>query len=343
MEKLYHHLTAEERIELYRLHKAGQSIRSIAKQLGRSPSTLSRELKRNSTPTKVWPGGYEPQRAQQLTERRRHWDNRYKLTKNTNLQTQVHTLLHYGWSPEQIAGTLKHKYGHCVISHEAIYRFIYHRSAQKDYWHRLLPRRKSRRGQLGLRGGSPVLHIKDRVSIHERAIDVQDRQVPGHWEADLMLFSRYGQALLFTHERSSRLLLAYRQPNKAAAPVARQLIRQFQHLPHALSRSITFDNGTEFALHYQLNEQLGMNTYFCDPHAPWQKGGIENAIGRMRRYLPRKTDLGALKPSDLNRLIATYNHTPRKCLDYRTPAEVFCEQLKVLHFKRESTYPLSRV
>jgi IS30 family transposase len=341
MEKRYQHLTLAERIELYRLHRAGCSTRAIATALGRSPGTVSRELKRNSQPTKVWTGGYEPARAQQLAERRRHWDGRFKLARQPTLHIYVRERLIQGWSPEQIAGHLKREAGGCVISHEAIYRFIYHRSAQKDYWHRWLPRHKSRRGRLGLRGGSPVDHIRHRVSILERPAEIDTRLTPGHWEGDLMLFARYGQALLITHERRSRLLLANRQPNKAAAPVARHLLGQFGPLPPSLRQSLTFDNGTEFALHYQLNRQLGMATYFCDPHAPWQKGGIENAIGRMRRRLPRKTDLARLSASQLNRLIATYNHTPRKCLGFRTPAEVFCGFLESLRFKRECTCRLS--
>jgi IS30 family transposase len=343
METTYQHLSISERIELYRLHKEGKSVRAIAQRLSRAPSTISRELQRNSTPTKVWPGGYEPVRAQQLTERRRHWDNRFKLTRDPDLQAYVYTRLWQGWSPEQISGDLVREHGHGVISHESIYRFIYHRSAQKDYWHRFLPRRKSRRGRLGQRGGSPVEHIKDRVSIHERPPAIATRTIPGHWEADLMLFRRYGQALLITHERTSRLLLATHQPNKTAAPVARQLLRQFQALPAALRRSITFDNGTEFAQHHQLNQRLGLPTYFCDPHAPWQKGGIENAIGRMRRRLPRKTDLATLTTAQLNQRIAAYNHTPRKCLGFQTPAAVFCQYLEPLHFKRECTYRLSPV
>lgn len=338
----YQQLTVEERVELYRLIKAGLSLRSIAKILRRSPGTLSRELKRNSASTKVWSGGYEPVRANELAQRRRRWDNRYKLTRDTDLQQHVHNHLLRGWSPEQIAGALAVEQGQCVISHESIYRFIYHRSAQKDYWHRLLPRHKSRRGRLGKRGGSPVDHMKQRVSIHDRPAEVIDRTVTGHWESDLMLFRRYGQAILFTHERSSRILLASQQPNKGATAVAEQLIRQFSSLPQALGRSVTFDNGTEFAYHYLLNDQLGIPTYFCDPHAPWQKGGIENAIGRMRRFLPRKTDLGSLSSSQLNRMVALYNHTPRKCLGFQTPAQVFCRQLNVLHFKREFTFPPAR-
>lgn len=342
MAKTYQHLSLTERIDLYRLHREGQSLRAIARALGRSVGTVSRELQRNSPPTKAWAGGYEPARAQQLAERRRRWDGRFKLTRQPRLRDFVRARLTQGWSPEQITGYLKCQTGRCVISHEAIYRFIYHRSAQKDYWHRLLPRRKSRRGRLGLRGGSPVEHIRHRVPIRERPAEVNARATPGHWEGDLMLFARYGQAVLVTHERRSRLLLANRQPNKAAAPVARQLLGQFKVLPPSLRQSLTVDNGTEFAWHHRLNRQLGMATYFCDPHAPWQKGGIENAIGRMRRTLPRKTDLAKLSAAQLDALVAAYNHTPRKCLGFRTPAEVFCGFLKLLRFKRECSFPLSR-
>ena len=342
MEKNYQHLSLSERIELYRMHKAAYSLRAIAMALGRSASTISRELKRNSEPTKAWRDGYEPARAQAVSERRRRWDARFKLARDATLRAYVRERLLAGLSPEQISGELKVETGHAVISHESIYRFIYHRSAQKDYWHRLLPRRKSRRGRLGMRGGSPVDHIQGRVPIHQRPEDVATRDTLGHWEGDLMLFRRYGQAVLVSHERSSRLLLACRQPNKAADPVARELLRQFAALPPQLRRSITFDNGTEFSYHHRLTSKLNMATYFCDPHAPWQKGGIENAIGRMRRRLPRKTDLATLRPRQLDSLVAAYNHTPRKCLNFKTPAQVFCEQLKVLHFKRECTFPPSR-
>ena len=124
--------------------------------------------------------------------------------------------------------------------------------------------------------------------------------------------------------------------------MVRRLLRQFRALPPPLRQTLTFDNGTEFALHYKLTHALGLSTYFCDPHAPWQKGGIENAIGRMRRTLPRKTDLAKLSASALNQLVARYNHTPRKCLGFQSPAEVFCRLLVPLHFKRESTFPLAR-
>jgi len=341
MDKTYQHLSLAERIELYRLRAQGKSMRIVAAALNRSPSTISRELRRNSVATKVWAGGFEPARAQHLAERRRRWDGRFKLTRQPVLRAHVRERLMTGWSPEQIAGRLAFEHGYCVLSHESIYRFIYHRSAQKDYWHRLLPRHKSRRGRLGKRGGSPVDHMQHRVPIDQRSAKVEARTQPGHWEADLMLFRVYGQAILVTHERTSRLLLATRQPNKAAAPVARRLLRQFKALPPSLRRTLTLDNGTEFAYHHRLNRQLGMRTYFCDPHAPWQKGGIENAIGRMRRCLPRKQDLATLAPAQLHAIVAAYNHTPRKCLGFQTPAELFCQYLKPLHFKRESTCRLS--
>src|SRR4026208_449468 len=163
------------------------------------------------------------------------------------------------------------------------------------------------------------------------------KQVTG--KGDLMLFAKYGQAVLVTHERRSRLLVVSRQPNKAAEPVASKLCDPLRGLPKTLRRTITFDNGTEFAYHYRLHK-LSMRTFFCDAHAPWQKGGIENAIGRMRRGLPRKTDLATLSDHRLLSLVRSYNHTPRKCLNYQTPAEVFCHGL--LHFKCESTFPPAR-
>jgi IS30 family transposase len=322
MGKKYNQLTLEERVEIYRLHAAGISCRQIGALLGRSAGTISRELKRNSASTKVWDEGYEPVRAHGLADRRRARGRAHKLARQPELQSYVRDRLAMGWSPEQIAGKLALEQGCPVISHESIYRFIYHRSSQKDYWHRLLPQRKSRRGRLGRRGGSPATLIKHRVSIHDRPESVQSRRVPGHWEADLMLFAAYGQAILVAHERSSRLLQLVRQPSKHAQPAADSLKSILAPLPAALRQSITFDNGTEFAYHYQLNE-INVQTYFCDPHKPWQKGGVENAIRRMRRMLPRKTNLTAIQPEQLHGLTENYNNTPRKCLNYLTPNEAF--------------------
>ncbi len=154
-----------------------------------------------------------------------------------------------------------------------------------------------------------------------------------------MLFRTYGQAILVAHERKSRLLLLAKQPSKQAQPTAEQLLAWLKPFDKRLVRTLTLDNGTEFAEHHILNKKLGLPTFFCDPHSPWQKGGIENAIGRMRRPLPRKTDLATLHPQQLAALVASYNNTPRKCLGYKSPAQAFLAQL--LHFECESTSRLS--
>src|SRR5690606_36961447 len=205
-------------------------------------------------------------------------------------------------------------------------------------WRNYLPRAKYRRGWRPGKGGSPAIHMARRISVSERPEQAEDRSRPGHWEADLMAFSRYAQNILMLHDRHSRLLAPKRPPAKKAVRVARAMTRMLDPLPGPLRKTVTFDNGTEFARHYDLHA-LDLDTYFCDPHAPWQKGGVENAIGRMRRFLPRKTDLATLSDRRFNLLLALYNNTPRKCLDFRTPAELFSE--KLLHFKCESTSRLS--
>lgn len=327
MGDVYDQLSQAERKAICRLRAGGKSQSQIAEALGRSASTISREIRRNSRATKSWSGGYDSKRAQMLSQRRRRRGRGHKLARQPALCALVRDQLAMGWSPAQIAGRLTLVHGRTLISHESIYRFVYFRSAQKDYWHRLLPRAKHRRGRPGRKGGSPVDHIKHRVPICLRPASIDDRTQPGHWESDLMLFARSGQAVLVTHERCSRLTTITRQPNKAAQPVLDSLLAGFRALPDAMRRSVTFDNGTEFALHYQLADRLAMQTFFCDPHSPWQKGGVENAIGRIRRPLPRKSDLAAINQITLDRLAANYNRTPRQCLGFRTPEEVFHDML----------------
>lgn len=323
MGRSYRQLGLRERTKIEIWRGEGMSVRAIGLRLGRAASTISRELRRNSQPTKQWAGGYHSERADGLALRRRRWDARFKLARQPDLRELVRQCLAMGRSPEQIAGRLALEHGKTVISHESIYRFIYYRSALKDYWHRLLPRHKSRRGRPGRRGGSSVSFIKARLPISARPCEAADRCVPGHWEADLMAFAHYGQYVLVTHERTSRLLAIERLPNKTALQVASRLLKRFAVLPQVIRRSLTFDNGTEFARHELLNHAIGLATFFCDTHAPWQKGGIENAIGRMRRPLPRKTNLTTITQDHLNDLVQRYNDTPRKCLAFKTPNEVF--------------------
>jgi IS30 family transposase len=330
MGKNYDQFSLEERCKIAELHQAGRSLRQIAAALDRSASSVSRELKRNRGKQV----GYKPVYAQQQAAVRRWKGSR--LERNAELRDLVLHRLSHGWSPEQVAETLKRENAATRISHESIYRFIYAqiRRTNDGSWRHYLPRAKGKRGRRPRPNRSPASCIKGRVSIDLRPPEVGLRQTFGHWEADLMLFSKPGQALLVSQERKSRALLSARQPGKAALPTAERLLAWFAPIDPQMRKTITFDNGTEFAEHLLLLDRLEIQTFFCDPHSPWQKGTIENAIGRLRRVLPRNTNLSAIDDDTLNACIALYNCTPRKCLGFRTPAQVFLGQL--LHFKCES-------
>jgi IS30 family transposase len=324
MEKKYKQLGLTERIEIYRLHAGGKSLRFIAKTLKRDAGTISRELRRNSLPSKQWDGGYDPQRAEALTERRRARGCAHKLERQPELRKLVLDHLAMGRSPEQIAGRLTLEHHKAIISPESIYRYLYWRVHNfKEYLHQLLPRKKYRRGWRGRRGGSSKNYISRRVSVHQRPAAVHNRSRFGHWEADLMLFSKHGQAALVVHERKSRYTVVLNQPTRQAQPVADNIGAVLKNFPESKRKSMTFDNGPEFSRHFDLTDRQGIKTYFCDTHSPWQKGGVENAIGRLRRRLPRKTDISSLNPEDFMDITRTYNDTPRKCLGFLTPSEVF--------------------
>ena len=327
----YRQLSLEERCWIARLHEDGQSIRQIAAALDRQPSTISRELSRNSG-SKI---GYRAVHAQERAAARR-WSGA-RLERSEALRTQVLERLAAGWSPEQVAGRLARDAGRKVISHESIYRFIYAQLIRtNDYsWRLYLPRAKSKRGWRGVRGGSSARFIAARKPLSQRPDEAANRQIPGHWEADYMLFATYGQAILIAHERQSRLTLLARTPNRKATTTADALLHMLAPIAQHRRRTLTLDNGTEFAQHHRLHSQLGIDTFFCDTHSPWQKGGVENAIGRLRRSLPRKTDINAFSTEQLDAIIRQYNNTPRKCLHFQTPAEAFLSQ--PLHFKCEST------
>jgi IS30 family transposase len=327
----YAQLSIEERCRIANLQEQGRSLRQIAADLDRAPSTVAREINRNAG-RQV---GYRPAYASEQAKARR-WKGS-KLERDPILRQAVLDRLKQGWSPEQVAGRLARQQAKPSVSHETIYRFLYAQIARtKDYrWRHYLPRAKAKRGRRGKKGGGgPMDTIQARIPIAQRPPEAADRQTPGHWEADLMMFAKYGQLVLAVQERSSRILLAARPNDKTADLVVHLLEQLLQPIPQQMRRTIAFDNGMEFARHARLHS-LHLQTYFCDPYAPWQKGGIENAIGRMRRSLPRKADLAKISDRQFNAILKAYNDTPRKCLDFRTPAELFLQQL--LHFKCEST------
>jgi transposase, IS30 family len=214
------------------------------------------------------------------------------------------------------------------ISHESIYRYIYHRVEQKDYdWHRHLRRRKFHRGK-HVRGGKiSVETIKNRISIHNRPKIIAERKSFGHWEADLMSFQHNKQNILVASERKSRKIFAHKLPNKKSKTVRKRLRDSLKKLPPSLRRTITYDNGTEFAQHHELNVDCNMKSYFCDTHSPWQKGGVENGIGRLRQDLPEGTNLNGVTPQKLDQIVRRKNNTPRKCLGFLTPNEVWAKAI----------------
>jgi transposase, IS30 family len=330
MGERYRQLSLEERCTIAELHRAGQTNAQIAAALDRSPSTISRELKRNG----VAQAGYRPAYAHDQAWARR-WSGS-RLERDAALREEVLDRLRDRWSPEQVAGRLARQAGRKRISYESIYRFIYAqiRRTNDGAWRHYLPRAKAKRGHRSRSGGSVVNLIPERRPIAERTPDATERQSPGHWEADYMLFARYGQNILVAHERTSRATLIVHTPDRKANTTADQLLRLFAAIPPPMRQTVTFDNGPEFAQHCQLHS-LGLQTFFCDVRAPWQKGGVENAIGRLRRYLPRKTNLDQIPPETIASLASRYNHTPRKCLDFQTPAEALSNHL--LHFECEST------
>ena len=336
MGKQYDQLSLEERSSIARLRADGQSIQKIAAALDRAASSISREVTRN----KGRQIGYDPFYAQQQAASRR-WRGS-KLSRQPALQQAVFDRLAMGWSPEQVSGRLALENPSIKISHESIYRFVYAeaRRTSNGAWRHYLPRAKAKRGYRVRKDSNPANFIKDRVSIAERSKTVEKRLQPGHWETDFMLFSRYGQSVLVAEERQSRFILLAKPTSRHADLTVEQLRKWLAPMPAKMRQTLTQDNGTEFAHHYKLRDEFGIKTYFCDPHSPWQKGGIENTNGRLRRFLPRKTDLSQLSNQDIEAVAYRYNNTPRKCLAYKTPAELFSKHL--LHLECESTSPRSR-
>ena len=314
----YEQLTEGERCEIFRLHTGGISQSEIGRMIGRDKSTISREFRRNALPK----SGYLPVSAERMAWARRYRKRRSKIERSSGLlETVRDQLIAMGRSPEQIAGRLELEQGKPVISHESIYRFVHSKAGRRENLHRYLPQAKAKRGRRTRRGNKSP--IPNRISIHDRPTAIAARQEFGHWEGDLMAFSRPGQNNLVLAERKSRYILTARQPDKTATTTTTSIRNLLQGLPRQAKRSITFDNGCEFVGH----ASLGLPTFFCDPHSPWQKGTVENSIGRLRRDLPRSTQPHDYSEADLHDIIVLHNDTPRKCLGFRTPAEAILSEI----------------
>ena len=316
----YRHLTRDDREEIAALRASGHSMRAVAAAVGKAPSSISRELKRNALDS----GRYAAHVADGAYMARRQ--RLALLERDKRLAGFVRDRLTEGWSPQQISGWLQSgaELGLRAVAMETIYTFLYRAGQKAEQLWRYLARRHKRRRRPTARPSRD--RIKDRASIHERPKNVNDRSEIGHWEGDLVICQRT-RPVLVLHERKTRLTLAARLTGKGAAETASVIMAIFRRLDPVLRQSITFDNDTAFARHTLLREALEMATWFCDAYASWQKGGIENANGRLRRWLPRQTNIDDLSDEDLQEIVMTYNLTPRKCLGYITPIQALFKDL----------------
>ena len=311
-------LSSAEREEISRGIAAGQSVRQMARQLQRAPSTVSRELQRH--------GGRARYRARAADVAAWRWAQRPKpcrLAAHGPLRRTVTRLLERRWSPEQIAAWLRRTYPETPslhVSHETIYRTLFVQS--RGVFKRELLQHLRHRGRLRRprgHGEAPTGPLADAVSIRARPASAEDRAVPGHWEGDLLAGTIDTQVATLV-ERHSRYVMLVKMPTKAAPEVAAALARQIRTLPVALRRSLTWDRGRELAAHRQFTIATDVQVYFCDPHSPWQRGSNENTNGLLRQYLPRGTDLSVYSQAALNRIARELNERPRKTLGFETPA-----------------------
>jgi IS30 family transposase len=316
-------LSMDEREEISRGVAAGVSLRSIATSLRRAPSTVSRELQRN--------GGRRRYRAAAADSRA--WDcalrpKLCKLARHEELRQLVAARLSENWSPEQIAGWLKHTYpddeAHHV-SHETIYRSLFVQARgvlKKDLQAHLRSGRAIRRSRHASSKSDSRGSLSDMISIRERPASVEDRAVPGHWEGDLLCGSS-NSTIVTLVERHTRYVLLAKVANRDSRTVISALIEQAKHLPEELRRSLTWDRGKEMAEHKRFTLATDVAVYFCDPQSPWQRGSNENTNGLLRQYFPKGTNLSVHSQERLDEVARQLNGRPRKTLGFETPAERF--------------------
>jgi len=307
----YRRLGLEERELIAARLAAGWSVRRIAADLGRSHSTVSRELQRCKTTA------YVAATAQRLSASKPKRGS--KVSRLLSLHYEVIKGLKRCWSPEQIAGRLRREGARVYASHETIYRYIYSEQGMATGLPQLLAKRKPKRGRKPTRKLRGIPHA---TPIAQR---IAPRSQLGHWEADLVLFGfNSTQNITTLVERNTRYTAALLNHGKYAQPIMERIAQWLETLPRKAKQSLTFDRGTEFSKHHKLD----VETYFCDPGSPWQKGTNENTNGRLRRFLPKKMNTQNLTQQMLDMIVETMNNTPRKCLNYQTPNEAFKAAIK---------------
>lgn len=328
--RIYQQLQPEERVTLASLAQQKYGIREMAQVLNRSPSTVSREFRRNRGPQCY----ASADASEQSDKRRKAGRPAIKLHADALLFDVVCHFLRLRWSPEQIARTLAHifpKGDRQRVSHETIYNCIYAQpvgelrkeliACLRQAHNKRVPRSKGqdRRGQ-----------IPDMLSIHVRQPEIEDRQFPGHWEGDLIKGAANASAVGTLVERTSRLVMLVKLPEfkpASAANVLQAFTDKLLSIAQPMRLSMTYDQGREMAMHKELSKRTGIAVYFCDPHSPWQRGSNENMNGLVRQYLPKGTDLSGYSQEQLDAIADQINGRPRKGLGVRSPLAVYRELL----------------
>lgn len=314
----YEHLNIDERENILKMRAEQKSMRQIGEQLGRDAGTISLELRRNVSST----GEYKPHLAQRYYEQRRAESKQpYRLEEDKWLCRYVRGRLKQYWSPEQISGTLHEDYG-IAVSPVTIYSWVYRDRMEGGGLYGYLRRahrwRRRRRAGVDRRGQMPQHRM-----IDKRPGIVNERKRVGDWESDT-LEGRKGSALLATHvERKSRYTVAVKVKDKSADTVTRATLAAMRKLPNNKVRTMTFDNGKEFAGFKYLERGLDMRSYFANPYHSWERGTNENTNGLLRQFFPKGTNFALVRQHQVDRVIKLLNNRPRKCLNYRTPTEVF--------------------
>lgn len=324
--RTYRHLSAEERAVIMIEHQDGRSVRAIARRLGRSPATVCRELKRADS------GPYSACAAADSYRQRRSRSRRpRKLLEGTALYQHVHDrLVFWRWSPQQIAARLKRmpvEERPGLVSHETIYAAIYAqpRGALKQGLIDALRQAKTSRGRK--RATAAKSFVPEALRIVHRPADIAERRVPGHWEGDFIKGAYNRSAVGTLVERKTRFVVLCRMAGCTANDALEGFTRQMKPLPAFLRESLTYDRGSELACHEELSRRLKLTIWFCDPHAPWQRGSNENTNGLLRQFLPKGMDLSQVSQTQLNDIARLLNGRPRETLDWRTPEEALAEEM----------------
>lgn len=314
----YCQIDAGERAAIAGLLKGGYSVRAIAKELSRAPSTISREISRHFPKDRHSP--YLWKRAQEKASHLRSSSRKVKRLRDPVIENYVREKLTLCWTPEQISGRISIDHPGMSISHEAIYQFIY---AEAREFIKSLPRSGKRRSKRSIRRKRRIEQIPQRKPVQERHQLANSRSEFGHWEIDTAFSLKGKSALLICTERKTRYTKVAKLSAKKAEPVRKGIVSRLAQLPNTARRTLTYDNGTENTQHLKTNLALGTESYFCAPYHSWEKGTVENTIGIIRRYFPKSTNFDLITEQQVKFIENRLNTTPRKCINFFTPLEAF--------------------